>query len=82
MAEPHPIGPLCIVCHRREDDPLHGKADLGGISNPYARPRYPQHDYDPGERRHGTRRGQDRQNEAWDKARHQHDIDEWNRKRG
>jgi hypothetical protein len=114
---PHPVGPLCIVCRRREDDPLHGQAELGGLAHENVPTRFPQHafdpgghlcicgrvasdpihengrwirrgggeleqqrhDYDPGERRHTTRRTGDRQSEAWDKARERHDADEWNR---
>lgn len=75
----HPPGPLCIICHRREDDPLHGQAELGGLAHENVPTRFPQHAFDPGERRQGTRREKDRQDEAWDKARDERDADDWNR---
>lgn len=47
---------LCLICHRREDDPLHGSAE---ITSPIE-PRIAQHAFDPGERRRRIRRMADR----------------------
>ena len=50
---------LCLICHRRKDDPLHGSIDPT-IGAHDVTPRIEQHVYDPGERRHLIRRMDDR----------------------
>ena len=67
----------CLVCHRPEDDPLHG-GERGGLAHD-TDPRLAQHVYDPGERRKVIRRQQDRQDKAFREGHERHLIDEWNR---
>jgi len=59
MKHPYQHLPPCLKCGRPQDDPLHGGPERGGLAHD-TEPRIEQHDFDAGERRHSTRRMDDR----------------------
>jgi hypothetical protein len=56
---PPDVQSLCLICRRIKDDPIHDPVPRQGRVGD--EPRIEQHAFDPGERRHGTRRKSDRQ---------------------